>query len=55
MVNKNVDQCPERDLHYVDEKFVNQCWAWCAGHKSCYLEFTKHSNMTKASSGQKPL
>ena len=40
---KELYQCEECGLFYLDKKIAEECQKWCAQHKSCNIEIIKHA------------
>lgn len=45
--DKELYQCEECKLHYVEKKWAEKCEAWCREHKSCNLEIIAYAEENK--------
>ena len=41
--DKELHQCEECGLKYIDKKWAEKCEAWCKKYKSCNLEIIDHA------------
>ncbi len=46
--NKEVHQCEECGLRYIEKEWAEQCGAWCKEHKSCNIEIIAHAVQDKS-------
>ena len=41
--DKELHQCEECGLKYINKEWAEKCEAWCKKHKSCNLEIIDHA------------
>jgi len=47
-MTKQIYQCPECGLHYLDKALAKKCENFCKKNKACSLELAKHSTEAQA-------